>query len=166
MAKPILTASRVRELLNYNPETGVLTRRVKTSNATYIGKVAGEPRGGGYLRLSVDNKRYLAHRVVWLHAHGGWPEQEVDHINGIGSDNRIENLRDVAPRVNQENTRKAYKNNAGGFLGVTFDKRKDKWQAQIKFDRRNRFLGYYKTAEDAHTAYLSAKRDHHEGCTI
>lgn len=126
MAAHILTADRVRELLSYDAETGILTRKVRTSHRINLGDVAGTVRPDGYLKVSLDNKSYLAHRVAWVIEYGVWPDFEIDHINGIRSDNRICNLRDVTPSTNQENQRVAYKNSAGKALGVTFHKRNQK----------------------------------------
>lgn len=166
MANAILSADRVSDLLSYNTETGVLTRKVRTSNRVNIGDVAGTVRPDGYLKVSLENKSYLAHRLAWAIAFGEWPEFEIDHINGVRSDNRLCNLRDVTPSTNQENQRVPYRNSAGKTLGVTFHKRNKKWQAQIKYGGKNRYLGQFASKEDASSAYLEAKRRQHIGCTI
>jgi hypothetical protein len=89
------------------------------------------------LEMSADDKRF------------------VDHINGNTLDNRVENLRFASPSQNGMNA-KLSKANTSGFKGVTFNKRKEKWMAQIRFDGKNQFLGYFYTPEEAHTAYCEA----------
>jgi hypothetical protein len=106
---------------------------------------------------------------AWLYVHGEWPKHTIDHINGIRSDNRIENLRDVPTRTNLENTRSQSRKNETGFMGVSRNKtsvRADSWVAAITVNRKTIHLGVYETPEQAHAAYIQAKRRLHEGCTI
>ena len=118
------------------------------------------------MRVMVDGRQWLAHRLAWLYVHGEWPDQ-IDHVNGIKTDNRISNLRNVCARVNMENVRGPKANNrSSGVLGVTWWERGKKWKAQINMRGRNRHLGYTDTIEDAQRLYLDAKRRLHEGCTI
>jgi ribosome biogenesis SPOUT family RNA methylase Rps3 len=96
-----------------------------------------------------------------------WPKHTIDHINGVRTDNRIGNLRDVTQQKNSENMRRPQKRTISGFLGVHVQRRKTvRYLAQIVTDGKLRHLGSYDTAEDAHAAYLEAKRRLHEGCTI
>lgn len=167
MAADHLTAALLRELLHYDPETGVFTRKVRTSNRIAVGDVAGTLRPDGYTKISVLNKSYLAHRLAWLYVHGEWPKDQVDHRNGIRTDNRIANLRDLSGTLNQQNQRAAHsRNKSSGLLGASWDKRKGKWVAQISSTRTSRHIGYFETAKEAAAAYLEAKRRLHEGCTI
>lgn len=179
MAKTDLTAQIVRELLHYDPETGVFTwlpRRLeffskemyaKTWNTQFAGK---EARGlsNGYLSIRVLNRAYWSHRLAWLYVHGQWPEGVVDHINGNRLDNRISNLRDVNDAINAQNIRTAPKKGSKTPLGVFFNQRKvlRKFSASINICGRTKHLGYFDTETDAHNAYLIAKRQHHPGCTI
>ena len=84
-----LTAERLREVLDYDPDTGVFTRKVRTASSVKVGDVAGSLNGKGYIRIRVDGRLYFAHRLAWLYVHGEWPVDQVDHINGIKNDNRI-----------------------------------------------------------------------------
>lgn len=164
---PALTAARLRELLHYDPETGVFTRRVRTSTRIKAGDVAGWANGKGYLLISVDGRDHYAHRLAWLYTHGAWPTNEIDHRNTVRNDNRIANLRDVSGAVNSQNQRRAPAHNKScGLLGVTWNKQIRKWHAQIQVDGKKRSIGYFATAELAHSAYLAAKREHHPGCTV
>ncbi len=164
MATAILTQDRLRELLHYDPDTGVFTNRVKRSRKTIAGAVAGcLSRGRVVIRL--DGRLHLAHRLAWLYVHGRWPSMDVDHIDGNAQNNRLHNLRDVPHQVNIQNQRRARADNTVGLLGVS--KRGGKFLAQIadKDGGRPR-IGAFATPEEAHAAYLEAKRRLHEGCTI
>lgn len=155
----MITATRLRELLNYNPETGEFTRRVSTTNSVRVGDIAGSVHHTGYLRIRVDGHQYLAHRLAWLYTHGEWPKNEIDHIDGNKTNNRIANIRDVTPSVNQQNQRKA--RSGTGFLGVTLSQ--GRFRALIGVAGKQHYLGNYDTPELAHAAYLNAKRRFHEG---
>lgn len=157
---------RVRELLDYNVDTGVFTRRVNCSN-TKAGAIAGSVHKDGYLQIAIDGRRYLSHRLAWLYVHGRWPCFEIDHINGIRTDNRIVNLRDVPKAVNQQNLKAAPRGKASGApLGVTWYRKSRKWRAQIAVDGKQMHIGYFDTVSDAHEAYLQRKRQVHEGNTL
>jgi len=169
MADKII-AERVRELLNYDPETGIFTRKIRTAQRHKIGDRADflvtSGNSEGYCRVSFDSKRYLAHRVVWLYVHGKWPELDIDHINGNKSDNRLANLREVDRSTNLQNMRHARKDNRSGFLGVTTIIQGKKWRATVHMNGKGIHVGVYHSPEEAHQAYLVAKRQIHEGCTI
>jgi HNH endonuclease/AP2 domain len=103
--------------------------------------------------------------VAWLIVYGAWPSKNIDHINGVKTDNRIANLRDVSQSINGENRAAPRKSTRSGFLGVTKDK-DGKFRAQISVGGKNTHLGVFAVAEEAFAAYLSAKRRLHVGCTI
>lgn len=161
-------AARVRELFDYDHESGAFIRRVRLAQRHQVGDRAdllvnhGVARG--YRRVAFDSQKYQAHRVAWLYVHGRWPEFQIDHINGDRGDNRIANLRDVPARVNNENQRKAYSNNRCGLLGVFAHQ--GKWRSRIQTRGLSLDLGSFETPEQAHAAYLKAKRSQHEGCTL
>lgn len=158
-----LTVDLLRSLVHYDPVTGHFTRLVSKSHNAPIGSRAGT-MSHGYWQLSVNGKTHFAHRLAWLYVHGSWPKHEVDHINHDKSDNRIANLRDVTPSVNQQNKRKAYSNNWTGFLGVKQEH--SKFSARIQRHGKQTHLGMFDTPEEAHAAYLKAKRVMHEGNTL
>lgn len=160
-----ITVERVRELLHFEPTTGVFTWRV-SSNGVVGGRVAGNT-SHGYVRITVAGCACLGHRLALFYVHGIWPNGEIDHINGEKSDNRIENLRDVTCAANVQNKRRANANNVSfGMLGVTFDKKKGRIVAQIGHRGKHIFLGRFDSPEVAHAAYISAKRQLHEGNTL
>ena len=156
----------------YDPETGLFTRTKNHPKRKYLaGSVTGVQRPDGYLQRMIEGKIYLAHRLAWLYVHGVMPTHYIDHINGVKNDNRIVNLRDVNQTVNLQNQNKARKNRiSSSYLGVSFSNKgnpKEKpFRARIVIDKKEIFLGSFKTEEDAHNAYLIAKRKYHEGCSI
>jgi hypothetical protein len=155
-------------VLDYNPETGEFTWKVRTSNRARMDGPAGSlHRPTGYWFISVDGRMYKGHRLAFLHMTGAWPSDQIDHINGERADNRWQNLREADARINQQNLRAARSNSESGLLGVYKNDKKEKpWRACIKVDGKWRQIGNFRTTEEAHAAYLAAKRQHHEGCTI
>ena len=157
MAKADLSAERLRELLSYDSETGVFTRRV-TGGGARAGDIAKGRTERGYARISVDGKIHYAHRLAWLYVSGSWPLLHIDHINNTRNDNRISNLRDVSRSVNNQNLKGAKGNNKIDVLGVYFHKRANKYQASIMTNGLRRHLGLFQTSDEAHAAYLEAKQ--------
>ena len=164
MAAHDLTAARLRELVDYDGLTGLFTRRVRTGSSI-AGKVLGTVHKHGYVVIRLDYKLYKAHRLAWLHVIGEWPANEIDHIDGDRSNNRIANLRDVSRRVNAENMRAAKPGSRSGLLGVE-PHGKFSFRAQIKVNGTMIRLGSFPTKELAHAVYVSAKRRLHEGNTL
>lgn len=154
-----------KQLLSYNPETGIFTWKVSRGRRAN-NSIAGAINGRGYICIKIQSETYQAHRLAWLIVHGVWPNGDIDHINGLKIDNKITNLRDVTRSVNKQNTKKAYAGSSSGLLGVSWFKRTRKWQAQIYVNGGTKSLGLYANKEDAHQAYLLAKRRLHEGATI
>lgn len=162
-----LTQERLKELLHYDPENGRFTwARVTYAKDYLLGAEAGCRRSDGYILIRVDGRLHRAHRLAWLYVHGEWPTGDVDHVNGKPSDNRLANLRDVSHRTNLQNMRRPHKDGSTGYLGVSFSKQHQQYAARIRIGGAYRHLGLFSTAEGASEAYLSAKRRHHEGCTI
>jgi hypothetical protein len=160
-----LPASLVRALLSYCPSTGVMTR-VSGRGGTLAGAVAGVVNNNGYRLITIQYVKYRAHRLAWLWMTGEWPKGEIDHINGVRDDNRWENLRDVPMVTNQQNRRRALKQSQTGYLGVSRTGTDGRFKAVIQAEGREHYLGTYDTAQEAHAAYVEAKRELHAGCTI
>jgi len=156
-----LTASRLRELLHYDPETGVFTH-ICPRQRVVLGSVAGSLGQNGYRKHRLDGVTFSGHRLAWLYMTGDWPKGQIDHINGIRDDNRISNLRDVPQAINSQNRRTAL--NSTGFLGVS--KHHKQFRAEISMNNRAVVLGTFRTPEEAHAVYVQAKRKMHAGCTI
>lgn len=160
--KTELTAALLRELFDYGTDTGLFTRKVSTTNRVKVGDVAGAKNQKGYINIMVCGRLHPAHRLAWLYVHGIWPQGQIDHINGIRDDNRIGNLREATNAQNKQNMHGARSDSKTGLLGVRWNDRHQCWQARIMVDGKGRHLGNFDTAEDAHAAYLSAKRELHE----
>jgi hypothetical protein len=156
-----LTAERLRELLSYDPETGLFTRLVRAGPRGKAGAVVGTS-AEDYLICEIDSRPYRLHRLAWLYMHGEWPAGEIDHINGSKADNRLANLRDVSRSMNQQNKHRAGRNNRQGFAGVTRTA-SGRFPARIKVDGALRHLGVFDTPEEAHSAWLVAKQQFHAG---
>lgn len=153
---------KLKAILNYDPSTGVFTRKVTVRGRWLAGTTVGSLRSDGALMIRLPGKGcYLAHRLAWFYHYGVWPTYEVDHKNGVRSDNRIDNLRDIPHRGNMENIGAASKNNKLGILGVDYVKRINKFRGRICVAGRNIMLGWFDTASAAHAAYLRAKEQHH-----
>lgn len=154
----MLTADRARHLFDYDPETGVLTWRCPTKHsARLVGQRAGSVNSfHRHREVKADGRLYREHRVIWLHVHGEWPKQTIDHINGDPADNRLANLRDVDMRAQQQNKVNALSTNRVGVLGVHVYG--DRYRAQIGLDGRLHYLGTFDTVAEAQAAYLAAKR--------
>lgn len=168
MAKPILTAARVRELFHYEPETGLFTRLIaKTGRGAAAGDVAGSLNRTGYIIIGVDGGLFRAHRLAWLYMTGEWPVEHIDHIDGVRNNNRWSNLRDLGRSMNAQNQRSPHKTNqSSGLVGVSWNAKCCNWKAYITVNCERRHLGYFKTPDEAHAAYVDAKRRMHPGCTI
>lgn len=157
----MLTAERLRELIDYDAESGIFRwRRTVNNNKAKAGAVAGSIGQNGYRYIGVDGRVYLAHRLAWLYVHGEWPPGELDHLDVIPLNNRIANLR---PATRSENNRNCgmSSNNTTGFKGVIVHKESGRFRAQIWKDRRRIHLGYFDVAEDAAAAYDAAARELH-----
>lgn len=165
MAKTNLSAERLRELLHYDPETGVFTWRVNRWRLR-AGDQAGFVTVRGRVLIRVDQYAHKAHRLAWFYVHGEWPEKGIDHIDGNPANNRIANLRLTNQSENLQNQRRPHKGNASGYLGVSWVKDRGKWEAKIKHDGRTVHLGRFAAPEDAYAAYLTAKRKYHKFCAI
>jgi hypothetical protein len=156
----MITQEQLKELLDYNQDTGIFTRKVKTSNRVVVGKECGCKAKSGYLYLSIFNKLYRVHRLVWLYVYGEMPICHIDHINGIKNDNRISNLRLCTVTQNLNNIGMK-KNNTSGYRGVRLTDSSKKWRADIMINKKRIFLGSFDSAKAASMAYeLCAKENH------
>lgn len=152
-------AVRARARLRYDPETGDLTWRIGTS-AGPASSAAGWRDEQGYLWVRFEKRLHAGQRLIWLIVTGEWPVGLVDHRDTNPRNNRWTNLRDVTPRVNMENRQRPNKNNRAGLLGVA-TKPGNRFAAKIESRGRVKCLGTFGTAEEAHQAYLRAKREIH-----
>jgi hypothetical protein len=155
-SKTPLTADRLRELLHYDPETGLFTWLVTTPKKTR-GKLGGFHSDQGYLLLGLDGNKYRIHRLAWLYVYGCWPDGDLDHIDGNPSNNRIANLREATDAQNLANSKKPITNRSG-YKGVSWHAGAGKWHAGIRHNGRSIYLGLFTDPAVAHAAYCKASK--------
>jgi hypothetical protein len=156
----MITAERLREVLHYETDTGVFTRRVRTARCIRIGDVAGGANSEGYWCIKIDCRTHKAHRLAWLYMTGEWPKDQVDHINMNKADNRWANLRAATSTQNKSN-RTAYSNNLSGIKGVALVR--GKWRAYLYEGGKTFHLGYFGTPGQASIAHaIAAEKQHGE----
>jgi len=154
----MITQEKLKELLSYDQTTGVFVRLVTVNNRSKVGAVVGSPDKDGYLKMGIKGKTYRLHRLAFLFVEGYIPENQVDHKNGVVTDNRWENLREVSGLCNLQNC-KMSKNNKSGFNGVAWAKHAGKWRASIQINKKVIHIGLYKTATDAAVARVKYEDD-------
>jgi hypothetical protein len=151
----------IKEHLSYDPLTGEFTWLKPTAHRVKVGDTAGYIHSRGYVHINYKAKPYKAHRLAWVLHYGLLPKYKIDHINEIKHDNRISNLRLDIHRQNKQNVTIPSKSNTSGYTGVSFHKTAGKWAANIYNRDTQIYLGLYDTPEEAHEAYLTAKRELH-----
>jgi len=163
MTDQILTQERLKELLHYNPETGVFTWIAKVAQGVNVGDIAGSTDTYGHIQIKIKYKIYLAHRLAFLYMTGAFPPVHTDHINHNPADNRWLNLRPVTHQENHHN-RIISENNTSGINGVSWMKRNKKWRVRINIDGKLVHLGLYRELSDAAKARKEAeiKYGYHE----
>jgi len=154
----MITAERLRFLVNYNPETGNFTWKISRRKCK-IGSEIGCIAKTGYKMIRLDNMLYLSHRLAWLYVYGNWPVNQIDHINGNRLDNSLANLREATNMENAQNRFNLRKNNKSGFAGVR--KENNKWLAEIKVNYIPIRIGLFNTPEEASQAYIKEKHIRH-----
>ena len=150
----MLTQARLKQLLEYDPETGDFWWKEGRQKGQY----AGSHTGKGYLQIQLEGRKYFAHVLAWFYVIGQCSECQIDHINGIRDDNRWKNLREATGNQNQHNS-KLRSDNTSGYKGVTWRKYRNKYRARIKFYGKNLLLGYFSSPEDAARAYDAKARE-------
>lgn len=155
----MITAERLRALVNYDRETGAFTARGTRGRCDRWkdGRELGWIMANGYRSLHVMGEQHLAHRLAWLYVHGRWPDRNIDHVNMDRLDNRIANLRECDQSQNMANVGPKV-TNTSGFKGVTKHFVPGKWKAQIMRNRKQLHLGIFQSREAAAEAYAAAAR--------
>lgn len=160
----MLTHKELKRLLVYERGTGLFRWRIGRGAIISAGDVAGTVTYQGYIQISIGGRKYKAHRLAWFYVTGEWPAGEVDHKNTRRYDNRWRNLRDLPGPVNNQNKRKATSRSKTGTLGVS--PCGSSFRARICVDGVDRHLGSFATMGKAREAYVQAKREYHQGCTL
>lgn len=161
----MLTQDILKSIVDYNPITGIFTNKVDRGRwgREKAGKVIGTLTNG-YITIRINGVLYLAHRLAWLYVYGQWPRREIDHIDVEPSNNKINNLREATGSQNKQNSRKSHADSQTKILGVEVSH--CGFYARICIKGKRIYLGHFKTAEEAHNAYLTKKREVHEFNTI
>jgi len=156
----------LRKLICYDPLTGVFVWSKKVGRHSE-GKAAGWVHSRGYLCITINRCKVYAHRLAFILMKGCRPEADIDHINGIRTDNRWVNLRSVDRRTNLENRTSLHnESSASGLLGVHWCNQKQAWHAEIKTHSKKRHIGFFQDKNKAQEAYLQVKREIHSGFTL
>lgn len=145
----MISHSVLKQLLSYDPLTGIFVWRVNRSR-TKAGTIAGTPGTDGYIYIVINRVHYGAHRLAWFYMTGEWPKDEIDHKNTMRKENWFENLRETTSSLNKVNAAVRIRS-ASQLKGVYFDARKKAkpWQAYITKDGKRTSIGYYATKEEA-----------------
>lgn len=144
-----LTRERLKELFDYDPDTGIFTRRMSRCGNWPAGSKAGGLTKYGHVRINIDGRLYLASNLAWLWMTGDWPEKMVDHKDNNHSNDRWANLRLATNAQNQWNRKKNI-NNSTGYKGVF--RSGGRFRSQVSVNGKKHYLGYFDTAELAHAA--------------
>lgn len=170
--RDLITAEELRQILHYDPETGIFTwlarplrpeweQQDRGWNTRQVGTKAGALKNGRYIHIRIYAERtYLAHRLAWLYVTGSWPQEHIDHINCVKMDNRFSNLREATRLQNNKNV-PHLSTNLSGLKGAHFDNRDGRYYPRIMTNGVVRSLGGYDTAQEAHEAYCKAAVEYH-----
>lgn len=159
-----LTQAQVRELFNYDPDTGLFTRLKTTGPRGQVGDTAGCDGGSGYILVMISGSKHRIHRLAFLYMTGSWPTAQVDHINGLRDDNRWSNLREVSNTENAQNQKRRC-TNTSGTTGVSWNKSKNKWCAYLAVTGKRMYLGMFASLDEAIASRAAAdiKYGYHPG---
>lgn len=150
------TKDEILEKLDYNPDTGVFTKKHNWGRPT-AGNVAGRISNNGYRYIGIHGQQWLAHRLAWIICTGNDTTLTIDHINGIRLDNRISNLRE-ADRVTQGRNKALLCNNESGIMGVYRHSINDSWSVQIGINGKRVYIGSFPTLHEARAARFAAEK--------
>lgn len=153
-----INQSVLKARLRYNYKTGEFRWIRDHKHKKLAGVVAGY-KNNGYISITLNGKQYMAHRLAWLYTTGSFPKNSIDHINGIRSDNRMANLRDVTCAENSKNQKIAC-NNTSGFKGVEWIPSRNKWRALISSDGKKINVGSHDCKIDAVSAVIRARKEY------
>lgn len=164
-----ITQKYLRECLDYTPGTGVFVWKerpkshfksetsMKVYNSRDKGRITGTPNHQGYMKIQIDGTKWLCHHLAWLYVNGCMPQEEIDHINGDPSDNRIANLR-LATRQENNKNQKRRLDNKSGVTGVCWSKQRRKWVARINVNGKRIYIGFFDEIGEAALARKNAER--------
>jgi HNH endonuclease len=143
-----LTQERLKSIIDYNPETGIM-RRKTTDKGYHAGDIVGTPIGRGYIQAEVDGQRVLVHRLAWLYMTGAWPTKTINHKNGNHRDNSFSNLRQASRSEAAAAGRTGKRTGASGVLGVSWNKSAGKWHVQAWAKGKPYYGGLFESLDEA-----------------
>jgi hypothetical protein len=152
----IMTQEEIKNVLRYDPLTGVFYWRKTINSRNKIDTVAGTIKPSGYIHIWFNKKAHMAHRLAWLYVYGGEIPNYIDHINRNCTDNSIINLRLATNSQNQQNT-KGNSRNKSGYTGIRKVNRKSPWKVQITIENKQIHVGSFLYLKDAIEARLDAE---------
>lgn len=150
----MLTTERLKEVLEYDPVTGIFIHRAGRLQGQIAGNV--KPKENNRIILYIDGNLYKAHILAWLYMTGEWPARQIDHEDRNPNNNKWENLREATQSSNTAN--KLHTPGQSGVRGVDMHGRK--WRAKIKINGKRKYLGVFNTIEEASKAYQNARREY------
>lgn len=142
-----ITQSELKELITYDPNTGIMKWRKKNRHSKPENVCDGYYNNKGYLLLCINYRQYVQHQLAWLYITGSWPKEQLDHIDGKRDNNIFSNLREATNRQN------CYNKFAKGFY---LNKERGKYMSRIRVDGKDIFLGWFNNKIDARKSYIEA----------
>jgi HNH endonuclease len=160
--KLVLTQERLKQMLDYDPVTGVFKWLKRSGSGSPIkkGMVAGHIDSSGHRQVMVCGKLYMAHRLAWFYIHSKWPKNQIDHIDGDGSNNSLSNLREATPSQNAHN-KAIFKSNTSGVKGVSYSLSHKKWRARVMVNNKSKHIGYFCDIYEAESSVKEARNKLH-----
>lgn len=159
----MISQERLKELMSYDPYTGLFKWKVRTSLRVQIGDIvggAGRPRKCKYFGTRIDGRRVRLHQLAVLYMTGTWPKNVPDHRDGNGQNNRWDNIRDISLAENSQNIKGPRRSSSTGLLGAyRCTNGYYKFQSQITAYGKRVHIGFFNTAEEAHKAYMKKRRE-------
>lgn len=158
MASDLITQDELKRVLRYDPETGDFIWLISKKGLVRNTFAGHRNKRTKYLEIRINGQLYLGHRLAWLYMTGEWPKKNIDHRDLDGSNDRWRNLRECNQSQNMANGSRP-KHNTSGLKGAGWCKSAKRWRAQIKKNKKNMFIGYFDTVEEAHAAYMRKARE-------
>lgn len=155
----MITQKELKEILEYNPETGDFYWKISPKHGVNVGDKAGSQHIG-YTRLTIKRKKYLTHRLAWLYVYGEFPKGDIDHIDNDRANCRINNLR-IANKSTNGYNRKKQANNTSGIKGVIWCKASNKWSVRIGVNKKKIYFGVWDDLEFAELVAQEARAKYH-----
>jgi hypothetical protein len=159
----------LRDEIEYDAKTGEFWWKKRKKGKRQYDVPAGTLTvNGRYVSIGINQKPYYAHILAWFWTYGEWPNGKIDHINGVGTDNRLENLRVVSHRVNMQNQRAARVDNTTGAKVPGIEKNHNGFRVRLYSgaNGERESFGTYATVEEAEKVALEARRKRYEGNTL